>query len=112
MTRNLGKTHLRCRRRRGDPMGDYDRLPAHLRAWLAGAALPWRPRSVRRAYAKALARTGDPDTALAELDRLQAVRLAQPSTAPASSVQKYSGGGAHATGAATPIPARNSAPHH
>ncbi|TPE47007.1 hypothetical protein FJM51_20875 [Amaricoccus solimangrovi] len=58
-------------------MADYDRLPADLRAWLAQAALPWSPRSVSRAFGRALARRrGDRTAALAELDRLQERRLA------------------------------------
>jgi hypothetical protein len=52
-------------------MRDFDRLPPELRAWLAEAVLPWRPRSVRRAFARAVARTKDRDRALEELDRLQ-----------------------------------------
>jgi hypothetical protein len=52
-------------------MREYDRLPAELRAWLAAAILPWRPRSVRRAFDKAFERTGDRTRALKELDRLQ-----------------------------------------
>ena len=72
---NLGQTKLRKRRRRDDPMREFDRLPPQLRHWLAYAALPWRPRSVRRAYDRALAQTGDPTYALAELERLQTVKL-------------------------------------
>ena len=52
-------------------MQDFDRLPAELRAWLATAILPWRPRSVQRAFDKAVARTRDQASALRELDRLQ-----------------------------------------
>ncbi|MEM7721504.1 MAG: DUF6525 family protein [Pseudomonadota bacterium] len=77
MTRNLGETRLRKRRRSEDAMRDFDRLPPILRSWLAGAALPWRPRSVQRAYNRALAATGDPHEALAELERLQSSRLAK-----------------------------------
>ncbi|KIC51975.1 DUF6525 family protein [Tateyamaria sp. ANG-S1] len=77
MTRNLGQTRLRKRRRAQDPMRDYDRLPPMLRAWLANAALPWRPQSVQTVYARALSRTGDPEAALQELDRLQARQLAR-----------------------------------
>lgn len=58
-------------------MQEFDRLPAELRCWLATAALPWRPRSVRRSFDRALARTGDRDLALAELDRLQARLIAR-----------------------------------
>ncbi|MEL6643443.1 MAG: DUF6525 family protein [Pseudomonadota bacterium] len=75
MPRNLGQTRLRKRRRNGDPMREFDQLPAVLRGWLAEAALPWRPRSVLRAYNRALAQCGEEAQALAELDRLQTARL-------------------------------------
>jgi len=52
-------------------MRAYDRLPAELREWLAGAVLPWRPASVRKAFERALAETGDRECALARLDVLQ-----------------------------------------
>lgn len=71
MARNRGTTSLRLKRRREDPMREFDRLPSVLRAWLASAALPWRPRSVQRAFDKAVARTRDEAIALRELDRLQ-----------------------------------------
>ncbi|GAB5446264.1 DUF6525 family protein [Gymnodinialimonas sp.] len=77
MSGNLGQTRLRKRRRAEDPMREYDRLPPILRSWLAEAALPWRTRSVRRAYERALSKSGDPEDALAELERLQAQRLAK-----------------------------------
>lgn len=77
MIRNLGHTRLRKRRRSEDPMREFDRLPPILRAWLADAALPWRPRSVQRAYKRALEKFGNPDEALAELERLQSSRLAK-----------------------------------
>ncbi|GMG85492.1 hypothetical protein LNKW23_47140 [Paralimibaculum aggregatum] len=69
--KNRGATSLKRRRRNEDPMREYDRLPADLRAWLASAVLPWRPRSVSRSFSRTLARTGDRNLALAELDRLQ-----------------------------------------
>ncbi len=75
MTRRNGSASSLPRRRTADPMGSYDRLPAPLRAWLARAALPWRPASVARAYRNALARAGDRDAALAELDRMEAALL-------------------------------------
>lgn len=77
MGRNLGQTKLRKRRRREDPMREFDRLPPVLRNWVSQAALPWRPRSVLRAYNNALARTGDRGHALDELSRLEAVQLAK-----------------------------------
>ena len=64
---NRGKTSLKLKRRNEVPMREYDRLPAELRAWLAAAVLPWRPRAVRRAFDKALAETGDRDFALTRL---------------------------------------------
>jgi len=68
---NRGRTSLKLKRRNADPMEDFDRLPPELRAWLAEAVLPWRPRSVRRAFERAVARTRDRSRALEELDRLQ-----------------------------------------
>lgn len=75
--RNLGQTKLKKRRRREDPMREYDRLPPILRAWVSQAALPWRPRSVLRAYSNALAQTGDQSKALDELKRLESAQLAK-----------------------------------
>ena len=69
MPRNLGQTSMRKRRRVEDPMREFDGLPPSLRAWLTQAAMPWRPRSVLRAYNRALAERVDPKAALAELDR-------------------------------------------
>ncbi|KUJ81171.1 DUF6525 family protein [Ruegeria profundi] len=77
MGRNLGQTKLRKRRRRENPMREFDRLPPILRSWVSQAALPWRPRSVLRAYNTALAKTGDQSCALEELRRLEAVQLAK-----------------------------------
>lgn len=68
---NRGRTGLKLKRRTEDPMRDFDRLPPELRAWLAAAVLPWRPRSVRQAYDRAVARTRNRARALEELDRLQ-----------------------------------------
>lgn len=77
MSGNRGQTALRCRRRTGCSMREYDRLPAELRAWLAVAILPWAPRSARRAYDRALSRTASPRQALQELDRIQARLVAK-----------------------------------
>lgn len=75
MVRNLGETKLRKRRSRSDPMRDFDRLPKLLRDWLNGAALPWRPKSVHRAYNKALRQTGNSKLALKKLEKLQQQKL-------------------------------------
>ena len=81
MRGNRGKTSLKLKRRNEDPMREYDRLPAELRAWLAAAVLPWRPRSVRRAFDKALAETGDRDFALTRLTALQGRLVARDAAA-------------------------------
>lgn len=77
MATNGGATSLRLKRRNEDPMREFDRLPGELRAWLSAALLPWRPRSVRRAFERAMVRTGDRSRALEELDRLQARLIAK-----------------------------------
>lgn len=74
---NRGATRLKRRARPAMAMQDFDGLPPELRAWTAQAALPWRPASVRRAFARALRDTGDRGAALAELDRLQSHLLAR-----------------------------------
>ena len=73
--KNLGQTKLRKRRRASDPMTEFDRMPKVLREWLNGAALPWAPKSVYRAYNRALRQTGDPDLALRQLEKLQQQKL-------------------------------------
>jgi hypothetical protein len=81
MRGNRGTTSLKLRRRNEDPMRDFDRLPPELRAWVAAAVLPWRPRSVRRAFDKALAETGDRDFALTRLTALQGRLVARDAAA-------------------------------
>ena len=68
---NLGATSLSRRKRREDPMREYDRLPPELRAWLSTAALPWAPRSVLRTYRKFLERSHDRTSAIEELRSLE-----------------------------------------
>ncbi|MFT5061699.1 MAG: hypothetical protein ACI9AX_002030 [Polaromonas sp.] len=55
MADNLGSTTLKKRCRAADPMMTYDTLPQPLRSWLAGAALPWSPKSCRRIWDRARA---------------------------------------------------------
>ena len=74
---NRGQTSLKRRRRAEDKMQDYDRLPAELRIWLSSAALPWRPRSVKRTYERALAKTHCRAKALDELERIQSRLIAR-----------------------------------
>ena len=52
-------------------MTEFDRLPSELRQWLSSAVLPWRPKSVKQTYQKALSRVDDADLALAELSRVE-----------------------------------------
>jgi hypothetical protein len=62
------RTGLPLRRREGCSMAAYDRLPAPLRRWLAGAALPWSPASALRLWQRALARGEAPEAALARAE--------------------------------------------
>ncbi len=72
------RTALPRRRRRGDPMAEFDRLPPAVRRWLTQAVLPWSARSVRRLWGRALRdERGDEAAALACLDRAEAARLAR-----------------------------------
>ena len=71
MNNNLGRTSLKRKRRNENPLLDYDRLPKELRAWVANAELPWRPRSVLKAYERAFSKTGDRNKALIELNYIQ-----------------------------------------
>ena len=71
MSTNLGKTSLKRRPSNGSSMREFDRLPVELRSWLSTAVLPWRPRSVRRALDKALARSGNVRAALDQLDKTE-----------------------------------------
>ena len=73
--KNLGETKLRKHRRISDPMREFDRLPKLLREWLSQAALPWAPKSVHRAYNKALRQTGDTGLALRHLEKIQQQKL-------------------------------------
>ncbi|WP_198670434.1 DUF6525 family protein [Oceanicella sp. SM1341] len=76
--RNGGNSRLPRRRRSADPMAAYDRLSPELRAWLAAAALPWSPRSARKAWARALAAArGDTAAARTALTALEARLLAR-----------------------------------
>ena len=75
LVNNLGETKIKKRRSQSDPMKDFDKLPKILRDWLNLAALPWRPKSVFRAYNKALRQTGDPNLALRQLEKLQQQKL-------------------------------------
>ena len=77
MPANLCSALSRRRKARSarDPMAEFDRLPADLRRWLAGAALPWSPRSAHRAWLRALSEAASPQEALARLDALQTARL-------------------------------------
>ena len=71
MNNNLGKTSLKRKRQNENPLLDYDRLPRDLRAWIANAELPWRPRSVLKAYERAFSKTGDRNKAMNELNNIQ-----------------------------------------
>ena len=71
------RSSLKRRRRQGERMQEFDRLPAELRQWLSSAILPWRPRSVQSAYQRALKRVGSTDLALAALTQVERRLIAQ-----------------------------------
>ena len=71
MNNNLGSTSLKRKKRNENPLLDYDRLPKELRAWVANAELPWRPKSVLKAYKHAYLKTGNRDKAINELNYIQ-----------------------------------------
>lgn len=76
MTQNLA-TSLK-RKTRARPMERYDRLPPELRHWLAGAALPWSPCSVRRLWSRLAQECGDdPQAIRMRLDLAEARMLAR-----------------------------------
>ena len=77
MSRNLGQSSLRRKRRGGDPMVAYDGLPAPLRQWLSEAALPWSPASVRRIWSKSKAKGMTPEETLLSLNQAEARTLAR-----------------------------------
>jgi hypothetical protein len=86
MSRNIA-TSLRRRRRR-DPMRDFDALPQPLRNWMTQAALAWSPASCRRIWQKARAEGETPDAILARLDRAERVTLSRDRlTCPASNTE-------------------------
>ncbi|MEM8553249.1 MAG: DUF6525 family protein [Pseudomonadota bacterium] len=71
MSRNLGSTSLRRKRRNQNSMQTFDSLPEPLRLWLHDAALPWSPASAKKVWSKALARGLSPEDALATLTRAE-----------------------------------------
>ena len=77
MKTNVGETKIKTRRGSVSNLQDFDRLPQNLREWLRNAFLPWRPSSVQRVYNRALAKTGRPCLAIAELERLQKYQIAK-----------------------------------
>lgn len=86
MSRNTA-TSLR-RRRRSDPMREFDSLPQPLRNWMHQAALAWSPASCRRIWQKAQAEGEAPDAILARLDRAERITLARDRlTCPANSIE-------------------------
>lgn len=80
MPSNRGATTLKGKRKSRDPMDDFDALPPELRKWVSQAILPWSAHSVRKSFRKAIAKTGDPQQALAELDRIQSRLVERDST--------------------------------
>ncbi|MEY4872380.1 MAG: hypothetical protein RLZZ563_1710 [Pseudomonadota bacterium] len=65
-----------ARRREGCAMQAHDRLPAPLRLWLTGAALPWSAASARRIWEREVRRSGV-EGALRRLAAVEAATLAR-----------------------------------
>lgn len=81
MTRNIGETSLRRKRRAADPMQSYDALPAPLRRWLAQAALPWSPASAKKIWVRAMMKGLSEEDALGLLFRSEERTLARDKSA-------------------------------
>ena len=79
MSRNLGQSSLRRKRRSGDPMAAFDALPGPLRRWLSEAALPWSPASVKRIWSRSRAMGLSADETLTALSRAEAKTLSRDS---------------------------------
>lgn len=77
MSRNLGQCSLRRKRRARNPMDAFDSLPPPVRQWVAEAALPWSPASVRRLWSKSRAKGLSDDEALVSLTLAEARTLAR-----------------------------------
>lgn len=77
MSRNLGQCSLHRKRRAVDPMVAFDGLPAPLRQWMAQAALPWSPASVRRIWSRSLSQGLSVEEALSSLSQAEARTLAR-----------------------------------
>jgi len=77
MTRNLGQSSLRRKRRSGNPMDAFDGLPSPVRQWVAQAALPWSPASVRNIWSKSRAKGLSAEEALETLTNAEARMLAR-----------------------------------
>jgi hypothetical protein len=90
MKRNLGQTSLRCKRRSGDPMAAFDRLPAPVRQWMAQAALPWSPASVRRIWFRLRAKGLSDGEALVSLAQAEARTLARDRQSPCFKISRMS----------------------
>lgn len=65
-----------ARRRAGCAMRAHDQLPAPLRLWLKGAALPWSAASARRIWEREVRRSGV-EGALQRLAEVEAATLAR-----------------------------------
>lgn len=77
MAGNL-RTTLRRSRAAAPSMQHYDSLPPDLRRWLAQAALPWSPRSLRKLWSRfSVECAGDIRAIYRRLDQAEARALAR-----------------------------------
>ncbi|MCT4558036.1 MAG: DUF6525 family protein [Pelagimonas sp.] len=72
-----GGQHIPRRKRAGDPMRDFDRLPPELRAWMAQAVLPWSVTSCLKIWRNARASGEGVEVALQRLTQAEAGCLAK-----------------------------------
>ena len=71
MKQNLGETNLIRKKRIGNPMNEFDKLPRTLRQWLNKAILPWSPLSVRRVWLKSISKGLSFEEVLNVLDKTE-----------------------------------------
>ncbi|MFA3916296.1 DUF6525 family protein [Ruegeria hyattellae] len=77
MSRNLGQSSLRRKRRSGNSIAAFDCLPTPLRQLLSEAALRRSPASARSIWSKLQAKGLTPDETLIPLSQAKAKTLAR-----------------------------------
>ena len=68
---NRGATGLPLKRRTGNPMTEFDRLPPELRAWMCQATLPWSPHSCLKIWEQSRAKGEEVSQIILRLNRAE-----------------------------------------